>query len=185
MASSVRRYGLLCLLVLVLHLLSVSAQTEVVEAEADVIEESDKPIIASAGGGSTEDASGHPNAPPTPHPIHHPSTLPPLTPLTLPPSFLSDHPLHHLPFTGAFIASISMILVSEFGDKTFFIAAIMAMRQSRTEVFLSAMTALVVMTILSAAMGLTLPHLLDPKLTAAAATVLFSSLVSSCCTTPT
>ena len=66
-----------------------------------------------------------------------------------------------------------MILVSEFGDKTFFIAAIMAMRQSRTEVFLSAMTALIVMTILSAAMGLTLPHLLDPKLTAAAATVLF------------
>ena len=66
-----------------------------------------------------------------------------------------------------------MILVSEFGDKTFFIAAIMAMRQSRTEVFLSAMTALILMTILSAAMGLTLPHLLDPHLTAAAATVLF------------
>jgi putative Ca2+/H+ antiporter (TMEM165/GDT1 family) len=66
-----------------------------------------------------------------------------------------------------------MILVSEFGDKTFFIAAIMAMRQSRTEVFLSAMTALIIMTILSAAMGLTLPHLLDPKITAAAATVLF------------
>ena len=66
-----------------------------------------------------------------------------------------------------------MILVSEFGDKTFFIAAIMAMRQSRAEVFLSAMTALILMTILSAAMGLTLPHLLDPHLTAAAATVLF------------
>ena len=83
------------------------------------------------------------------------------------------HVATHLPFAGAFVASISMIVVSEFGDKTFFIAAIMAMKQSRTEVFLSAMTALILMTILSAAMGLTLPHLLDPKLTAVAATILF------------
>ena len=142
-----------CLLLLVIVLLvctaSISAQPEAsdaVVADEPAVggKEADEARVAFAGGGSTEHAE--------------------------------DHPLHvatHLPFAGAFIASISMILVSEFGDKTFFIAAIMAMKQSRTEVFLSAMTALILMTILSAAMGLTLPHLLDPKLTAVAATVLF------------
>ena len=37
-------------------------------------------------------------------------------------------------FFTAFVSSISMIIVSEIGDKTFFIAAIMAMRNSRAEV---------------------------------------------------
>ena len=41
--------------------------------------------------------------------------------------------VYHLRFASAFLASISMIIVSEFGDKTFFIAAIMAMRNSRLE----------------------------------------------------
>lgn len=82
-------------------------------------------------------------------------------------------PFTQLPVVGAFLASFSMILVSEIGDKTFFIAAIMAMKQSRWEIFSAAMSALILMTILSAMMGLTLPHLLDPKLTAMAATVLF------------
>ena len=52
-------------------------------------------------------------------------------------------------FIHAFAASISVIIVSELGDKTFFIAAIMAMRHPRLTVFLGAMTALGVMTILS------------------------------------
>jgi len=82
-------------------------------------------------------------------------------------------PFTKLPIVGAFVASWSMILVSEIGDKTFFIAAIMAMKQSRWEIFSSAMSALILMTVLSAMMGLTLPHLLDPQLTAMAATVLF------------
>lgn len=76
-------------------------------------------------------------------------------------------------FVSAFAASISMILVSEFGDKTFFIAAIMAMRQNRTTVFSAAMSALILMTVLSAAMGFTLPTLLPPKFTRAMATLLF------------
>lgn len=38
-------------------------------------------------------------------------------------------------FVHAFIASLSVILVSELGDKTFFIAAIMAMQHSRLIVF--------------------------------------------------
>ncbi len=56
-------------------------------------------------------------------------------------------------FLHAFIASISVIIVSELGDKTFFIAAIMAMRHSRLIVFIGAIGALGVMTILSAFLG--------------------------------
>lgn len=56
-------------------------------------------------------------------------------------------------FIQAFIASISVILVSEIGDKTFFIAAIMAMRHPRLTVFTGAMSALALMTILSALFG--------------------------------
>lgn len=52
-------------------------------------------------------------------------------------------------FVRAFVASLSVILVSELGDKTFFIAAIMAMRHSRLIVFLGAISALALMTILS------------------------------------
>lgn len=54
-----------------------------------------------------------------------------------------------LGFTHAFIAALSVIIVSELGDKTFFIAAIMAMRHSRLVVFAGAILALIVMTILS------------------------------------
>lgn len=44
-------------------------------------------------------------------------------------------------------------VVSEIGDKTFLIAAILASRQSRLTVFAGAFASLVVMSILSAAMG--------------------------------
>jgi len=56
-------------------------------------------------------------------------------------------------FIHAFIASISVIIVSEIGDKTFFIAAIMAMKHSRLTVFLGAISALILMTILSVLFG--------------------------------
>lgn len=52
-------------------------------------------------------------------------------------------------FVGGFISSFSMIVVSELGDKTFFIAAIMAMRHSRLIVFAGAISALGLMTVLS------------------------------------
>ena len=52
-------------------------------------------------------------------------------------------------FTHAFIASFSVIVVSEIADKTFFIAAIMAMKHPRIVVFTGAITALAVMTVLS------------------------------------
>ncbi|XP_060080083.1 transmembrane protein 165-like [Ylistrum balloti] len=56
-------------------------------------------------------------------------------------------------FLHAFVASLSVIIVSELGDKTFFIAAIMAMRHSRVTVFSGAIGALGLMTILSAVLG--------------------------------
>ena len=48
----------------------------------------------------------------------------------------------HDDFMSAFIASISVILVSEIGDKTFFIAAIMSATYARLTVFSGAMSAL-------------------------------------------
>lgn len=58
-----------------------------------------------------------------------------------------------LGFIHAFAAAISVIIVSEIGDKTFFIAAIMAMRHPRLTVFTGAISALILMTILSALFG--------------------------------
>ena len=55
----------------------------------------------------------------------------------------------NLGFLHSFMASLSVILVSELGDKTFFIAAIMAMRHSRLIVFIAAIASLWLMTILS------------------------------------
>lgn len=62
-------------------------------------------------------------------------------------------PSEGIGFIHAFAAAISVIIVSEIGDKTFFIAAIMAMRHPRLTVFIGAMSALILMTILSALFG--------------------------------
>jgi len=56
-------------------------------------------------------------------------------------------------FFHAFLASISVIVVSELGDKTFFIAAIMAMKHPRIIVYTGAILALGLMTLLSALLG--------------------------------
>ncbi|MEO0767959.1 MAG: TMEM165/GDT1 family protein [Cyanobacteria bacterium J06649_4] len=53
----------------------------------------------------------------------------------------------------AFTASLLLITVSELGDKTFFIAAILAMRHPRRWVFVGAAAALAAMTVLSVMMG--------------------------------
>lgn len=62
---------------------------------------------------------------------------------------MSDKPEDKLGFLHAFVASLSVIVVSELGDKTFFIAAIMAMKHPRLTVFAGAISALALMTILS------------------------------------
>jgi len=64
-----------------------------------------------------------------------------------------ESPQGDIGFYHALIASLSVIIVSELGDKTWFIAAIMAMRHSRLAVFSGAMAALALMTILSACLG--------------------------------
>ena len=56
-------------------------------------------------------------------------------------------------FVHGFIATFSVIVVSELGDKTFFIAAIMAMRHPRWTVFIGAIAALAIMHVMSAFFG--------------------------------
>jgi len=66
-----------------------------------------------------------------------------------------------------------MIIFSEIGDKTFLIAAILAMKHPRMVVFAGAFGSLVVMSILSAMMGHILPALLPKSITELAAALLF------------
>lgn len=58
-----------------------------------------------------------------------------------------------------------MILVSEVGDKTFLIAALMAMKHDRLLVFSAAFSALIAMTILSAVLGHAVPTLIPKRFT--------------------
>ncbi|MQL98427.1 hypothetical protein Taro_031134 [Colocasia esculenta] len=70
----------------------------------------------------------------------------------------------------AFFASLSMIMVSEIGDETFIIAALMAMRHPKSIVLSGALAALVVMTVLSTGLGRIVPNLISRKHTNSAAT---------------
>jgi len=76
-------------------------------------------------------------------------------------------------FAKAFVNSMGMIWATEIGDKTFFIAAILAMRHARLAVFAGALGALAVMTVLSAALGLALPALMPRRYTHYASAALF------------
>jgi putative Ca2+/H+ antiporter (TMEM165/GDT1 family) len=69
------------------------------------------------------------------------------------PNGLASSPLH------SFLFSFAMIIISEIGDKTFLIAALMAMSHDRGVVFAAAFGALLVMSVLSAALGHAVPHL--------------------------
>ncbi|KAJ1472236.1 hypothetical protein T484DRAFT_1841153 [Baffinella frigidus] len=73
----------------------------------------------------------------------------------------------------AFFSSLTMILVSELGDKTFFIAAVMAMKHPRAVVLAGALGALALMTVLSAAAGFALPNLIPREYTHSASVLLF------------
>lgn len=66
-----------------------------------------------------------------------------------------------------------MIIFSEIGDKTFLVAALMAMRHPRILVFSAAFSALIVMTVLSAVLGHAVPTLIPERFTHLAAAVLF------------
>jgi putative Ca2+/H+ antiporter (TMEM165/GDT1 family) len=73
----------------------------------------------------------------------------------------------------ALLQAYSMIIFSEIGDKTFLIAAILAMRHPRIVVFAGAIGSLIVMSILSAVMGHVLPTLIPKQWTQFAAAFLF------------
>ncbi|MEN9205055.1 MAG: TMEM165/GDT1 family protein [Thermostichales cyanobacterium BF4_bins_65] len=53
----------------------------------------------------------------------------------------------------ALLASLLLIFISELGDKTFFVAAVLAMRYPRRWVWVGAFSALAVMTVISAGLG--------------------------------
>jgi len=74
---------------------------------------------------------------------------------------------------SAFAQSFSSIVVSELGDKTFFIAAIMAMRYNRLAVLCGALLALFLMTGISTAFGSIVPSLLPASVTHVLITILF------------
>ncbi|KAI0112843.1 UPF0016-domain-containing protein [Daldinia grandis] len=73
----------------------------------------------------------------------------------------------------SFVLSLTMILFSEVGDKTFLVAALMAMKHDRMLVFSAAFGALLVMTVLSAVMGHTVPALIPKRVTTFLAAGLF------------
>ncbi|KAH9888633.1 hypothetical protein F4778DRAFT_754759 [Xylariomycetidae sp. FL2044] len=73
----------------------------------------------------------------------------------------------------SFVLSLTMILFSEIGDKTFLVAALMAMKHDRMVVFSAAFGALLVMTVLSAVLGHTVPALIPKRVTAFLAAGLF------------
>ena len=89
----------------------------------------------------------------------------------------SDRPLHTPEVESSqlsrLLGAAVMIVVSELGDKTFFIAALMAMRHNPWFVFSSSYAAMFVMTVMSMVLGLVLPTLLSKRLTTLLAAALF------------
>lgn len=84
-----------------------------------------------------------------------------------------DNPKNAKDFLKGLFASFSAIIATEIGDKTFFIAAILSMKNDRMAVFGGAILALIIMTILSTMMGLVLPALFPRKYTHIIGGVLF------------
>lgn len=71
------------------------------------------------------------------------------------------------------VQGFAMIVASEIGDKTFLIAAILAMRHPRGVVFAGAFGALAAMSVLSAALGHVFPSLIPKSWTQFVASILF------------
>jgi Ca2+/H+ antiporter, TMEM165/GDT1 family len=82
-------------------------------------------------------------------------------------------PTYHGGFWKGFTSGVAMILATEIGDKTFFIAAVLSMRQERSAVFCGAILSLYVMTVLSSLMGLVLPAFIPVSYTHLFGGVLF------------
>lgn len=76
-------------------------------------------------------------------------------------------------FWSGFVSGILTIWATEIGDKTFFIAAILSMKQDRVVVFAGAIGALIVMTVLSVVMGVVATKFLPPHVTHYLGAILF------------
>ncbi|CAB4253677.1 similar to Saccharomyces cerevisiae YBR187W GDT1 Putative protein of unknown function [Maudiozyma barnettii] len=74
---------------------------------------------------------------------------------------------------SSFVMSVSMIIFSEIGDKTFLISALMSMRHPRWLVFTASSTSLVIMTVLSGLLGHTCVSFIPERYTAFLAGLLF------------
>ncbi|KAL9272418.1 GDT1-like protein [Drosera capensis] len=72
-----------------------------------------------------------------------------------------------------FTKSLAMTVLSEIGDKTFFAAAILAMRHPRRLVLSGCLSSLIVMTILSVVVGWAAPNLISRKWSHHVTTLLF------------
>ncbi|MEB3199531.1 MAG: TMEM165/GDT1 family protein [Synechococcaceae cyanobacterium] len=77
------------------------------------------------------------------------------------------------PALGAFGASLTAITLAELGDKTFFMALILAARHRARDVFLGAFAALAAVTLISLAMGYGLRELLPETIVPWLAAALF------------
>ena len=77
------------------------------------------------------------------------------------------------PGVAAFGASLTAITLAELGDKTFFMALILAARHRGRDVFIGAFTALTAVTLLSLGLGYGLRELLPPTVVPWLAAMLF------------
>ena len=76
-------------------------------------------------------------------------------------------------FISGFIQALTMIWITEIGDKTFFIATFLAMQHEFVLVFIGAFGALTLMTILSTLFGNIVPHLISTNFTNFVAVISF------------
>jgi len=82
-------------------------------------------------------------------------------------------PLPSDPAVAAFGASLTAITLAELGDKTFFMALIMAARHRGRDVFIGAFAALTAVTLISLGLGYGLRELLPPSVVPWLAAALF------------
>lgn len=151
-------------------------------AKSGRVKDLDVPDSDGDGLGGLEKPAGLPSKPhDLPHPLPNSANKDHLdiskpdsksTPKTSSPSRTTTaegliQPLH------SYMLSLTMILFSEVGDKTFLIAALMAMKHDRLLVFSAAFSALIAMTILSAVLGHAVPTLIPKRFTNFLASGLF------------
>lgn len=96
-----------------------------------------------------------------------------LVPLVRATATTNNMPDVSMPHLSSFSMAVAMIGLSEIGDKTFLIAALMAMRHPRLLVFSSAALSLAIMTILSGVLGHTFVSFIPERWTTYLAGILF------------